>query len=152
MVKRAPSGAGVKALPLARQAVPLPPIPPSRMGRPRRPSALGDSRREDASPGVSSGTRPAAPGSSETLGFRIPDPPSPPARRASAAAGAAPQEPPPRTVLLARAGGGGRGDGTLVSAELPPDPPAAALRWSRLDCQKGASRLRAEDPSAFTSP
>lgn len=114
----------------------------------------GDSHREDASPGASSGARPSAPGGSGLGVSGSLAPASRPAGRASAAAGAAPQEPPPWTVLFARADGGGGGARPLKSAAGPPDPPAAAPRWSRPDCGQGAALLRlrrAEHPGAPNS-
>lgn len=43
--------------------------------------------------------------------------------------------------MLAGVAGNG---GALKSVARPPDPPAMAPRWLRLDCRKGASRLRLE--------
>lgn len=137
MVKRAPSGARVEALPLRPQAAPLPPSPPSPMGRPRRPAP------RPATPagktpllGLRQGPGPRRPAARE-LGDQAPHVPLPGRRGAHQL----PREPRPRSRPLgpyhSRARGGGRAGGPLMSAALPPGPPAAAQRWSRLDCGTG---------------
>lgn len=148
VVRRAPSGARVQALP------PGPPSPPSPgpCCAARRPGSRETPVGRCLSRGllgalVRSARRPADSGS-RGLGARAPGPAHPLAPRHQL-----PREPRPGSRPLgryhwARARGGGGGAGPLKSAARRPDPPAPAPLWSRLDCGGGASRWTLAPPTA----